>query len=110
MVSLLGPRDELLRTIERLFPLTVIHVRGNEFHISGPSGEVSLVERLIDELLAVIDGGQALNRDSVERSIGMKVAPFVLPLAVETGTPVADAVAPIPYCNSSNTRCRPTSA
>ena len=71
MVSLLGPRDELLRTIERQFPLTVIHVRGNEFHISGPSGEVSLVERLIDELLAVIDGGQALNRDSVERSIGM---------------------------------------
>ncbi|WP_404382034.1 PhoH family protein [Knoellia locipacati] len=71
MVSLLGPRDELLRTMERQFPLTVIHVRGNEFHISGPSAEVALVERVIDELLAVIDGGQALNRDSVERSIGM---------------------------------------
>ncbi|GAA4124642.1 PhoH family protein [Knoellia locipacati] len=71
MVALLGPRDELLRTMERQFPLTVIHVRGNEFHISGPSAEVALVERVIDELLAVIDGGQALNRDSVERSIGM---------------------------------------
>ncbi len=77
MVSLLGPRDELLRTIERLFPLTVIHVRGNEFHISGPSGEVTLVERLIDELLAVIDAGQVLNRDSVERSIGMMRAQAV---------------------------------
>ena len=71
MVSLLGPRDELLRTIERQFPLTSIHVRGNEFHISGTSPEVALVERVIDELLAVIDGGQALNRDAVERSIGM---------------------------------------
>lgn len=71
MVSLLGPRDEVLRTIERQFPLTSIHVRGNEFHISGTSPEVALVERVIDELLMVIDGGQALNRDSVERSIAM---------------------------------------
>ncbi|MEO6019085.1 MAG: PhoH family protein [Knoellia sp.] len=71
MVSLLGPRDELLRTIEQKFPLTSIHVRGNEFHISGTSPEVALVERVIDELLAVIDGGQPLNRDSIERSIAM---------------------------------------
>jgi len=71
MVALLGPRDELLRTIERNVPLTAIHVRGNEFHISGPSAEVALVERVIDELLAVIDGGQPLNRDAVERSIAM---------------------------------------
>ncbi|KRE43382.1 PhoH family protein [Knoellia sp. Soil729] len=71
MVALLGPRDELLRTIEQKFPLTSIHVRGNEFHISGTSPEVALVERVIDELLAVIEGGQALNRDSVERSIAM---------------------------------------
>jgi len=71
MVALLGTRDELLRTIERQFPHTAIHVRGNEFTISGPSADVALVERLIDELLAVLDGGQALNRDAVERSIGM---------------------------------------
>jgi phosphate starvation-inducible PhoH-like protein len=71
MVALLGPRDELLRTVEQKFPLTSIHVRGNEFHISGTSAEVALVERVIDELLAVIEGGQALNRDSVERSIAM---------------------------------------
>ncbi len=71
MVSLLGPRDELLRTIERQFPHASIHVRGNEFSIAGPSGDVALVERLIDELLAVLDGGQPLNRDAVERSIGM---------------------------------------
>ncbi len=71
MVTLLGPRDELLRTMERAFPHTQIHVRGNEFHVSGPSGDIALVERTIDELLAVIEGGQPLNRDAVERSIQM---------------------------------------
>ena len=71
MVTLLGPRDELLRTMERAFPQLEIHVRGNEFHLSGPSAEVALAERTIDELLLVIDGGQPLNRDAVERSIGM---------------------------------------
>jgi phosphate starvation-inducible PhoH-like protein len=71
MVTLLGPRDELLRTMERQFPLVQIHVRGNEFSLSGPSADVALVERTIDELLRVIDGGQPLNRDAVERSIGM---------------------------------------
>ncbi len=71
MVTLLGPRDELLRTMERQFPQAEIHVRGNEFHISGPSAEVALVERLVDELLVIIDAGQPLNRDAVERSIQM---------------------------------------
>jgi phosphate starvation-inducible PhoH-like protein len=71
MVTLLGPRDELLRTMERAFPKVSIHVRGNEFHLSGPSADVALVERTIDELLLVIDAGQPLNRDAVERSIGM---------------------------------------
>ena len=77
MVSLLGPRDEVLRTLERQFPLVAIHVRGNEFHLSGPSAEISLVERVIDELLDVIEGGQSLNRDSVERSIAMMRAQTV---------------------------------
>jgi len=71
MVTLLGPRDELLRTMERQFPQVQIHVRGNEFTVSGPSAEVALVERLIDELLDVLEGGQPLNRDAVERSIQM---------------------------------------
>ena len=71
MVSLLGPRDELLRTMERQFPRVQIHVRGNEFRITGPSADIALVERLVDELLAVIEAGQPLNRDAVERSIQM---------------------------------------
>ncbi len=71
MVSLLGPRDELLRTIERSFPRVDVHVRGNEFRLAGESAEVALVERLVDELLVVVGAGQPLNRDAVERSISM---------------------------------------
>ena len=71
MVALLGPRDELLRTIERGFPPLDVHVRGNEISLRGASPDVALVERLVDELLVIIDAGQSLNRDAVERSIGM---------------------------------------
>ncbi len=71
MVALLGPHDELLRTLERAFPETTIHVRGNEFHVTGPSADIALVERTLDELLAVIDAGQPLSGDAVERSVRM---------------------------------------
>jgi phosphate starvation-inducible protein PhoH and related proteins len=71
MVSLLGARDEVLRTVERAFPRADVHVRGNEITVSGPHGEVALVERLIDELLAVLSSGQALSPDAVERAVGM---------------------------------------
>ncbi|HKG50009.1 MAG TPA: PhoH family protein [Actinomycetales bacterium] len=71
MVSLLGPADELLRTIERAFPRLDVHVRGNEINVTGPPGEVALLERLVDEMLRVIAVGQALTRDAVERSVAM---------------------------------------
>ncbi|MGL5857660.1 MAG: PhoH family protein [Angustibacter sp.] len=71
MVSLLGPGDELLRTMERTFPRLDLHVRGNEMTVAGPPAEVALAERLLDELLAVLATGQPLTRDAVERSVAM---------------------------------------
>jgi phosphate starvation-inducible PhoH-like protein len=71
MVALLGPGDELLRAIERAFPRLDVHVRGNEWTVTGPASEAALLERLVDELLAVIDAGQPLSRDAVDRSIAM---------------------------------------
>lgn len=38
MVAVLGPHDELLRTIERSLPTLDVHVRGNEMHFAGPPG------------------------------------------------------------------------
>ncbi|MFM6850693.1 MAG: PhoH family protein [Terrabacter sp.] len=71
MVTLLGPRDELLRTMERQFPLVDTHVRGNEMTFAGPAGELEIIDSLIDELLVIVETGQPLNRDAVERSISM---------------------------------------
>ena len=71
MVGLLGARDEILRSVERSVPRADIHVRGNEISVSGPAGEVALVERLFDELVTVVQSGQPLTPDAVERSVGM---------------------------------------
>lgn len=71
MAALLGPRDEYLRTIERSFTRVDVHVRGNEFRLSGPSGDLALIERLLDELLDIVAKGHPLSRDGVERAIAM---------------------------------------
>ena len=70
MVSVLGPGDEHLRLIERAFEADV-HVRGNEVTVTGAPGDVALVERLLDEMTAVVRAGQQLTVDAVERSLGM---------------------------------------
>src|SRR5699024_12372964 len=71
MVSLLGPTDELLRTMERSFPKTDILVRDNEFRLRGPRSDLDVIDRLLDELMEIVESGQPLNRDAVDRSIGM---------------------------------------
>jgi phosphate starvation-inducible PhoH-like protein len=71
MVSLLGSGDAFLREIERQFPDVNIHVRGNEMRFVGPAGEVSLVEQLLDEMVAVVRTGQGLSVEAVGRSVSM---------------------------------------
>ena len=71
MVAVLGPHDELLRTIERSLPSLDVHVRGNEMHFAGAPGDLDLAERLLGELLVIVAAGQPLNRDAVERSVRM---------------------------------------
>ena len=48
-----------------------IHVRGNEITLTASPAELALVERLIDELIAVVRTGHGLTADAVERSIAM---------------------------------------
>jgi phosphate starvation-inducible PhoH-like protein len=70
MVSLLGSRDELLRVIEQGFQ-TDIHVRGNEITISGEAEETALATRLFEELITLLERGDTLTIDAVERSLAM---------------------------------------
>jgi phosphate starvation-inducible protein PhoH and related proteins len=73
MVALLGPRDGLLRSIERNLD-SDLHVRGNEITITGAAADNALATRLIEELLELIRGGQLLTSDAIDRVYGMLTA------------------------------------
>jgi phosphate starvation-inducible protein PhoH and related proteins len=68
MVSLLGTRDELLKLIEAAFESTVF-VRGNEITITGEQTDAERVARLFEELITLLERGDALTADTVGRSI-----------------------------------------
>jgi phosphate starvation-inducible PhoH-like protein len=70
MVSLLGSRDEVLKTVERLIASDV-HVRGNEITLTGSPADNALAVLLFEQLLALLDKGQPLTGDAVERSLAM---------------------------------------
>ena len=70
MVSVLGPGDEFLGTIEQAFDAK-IHVRGNRITLHGEVNQVALAERLLDELVAIVRTGQSASRETVERIIAM---------------------------------------
>ena len=69
MAPLVGQRDEHLKLIERSFPGTDIVVRGNEVAISGPDAEQ--VGQLFEELVLLLQQGQALDPGALGRSIDM---------------------------------------
>jgi phosphate starvation-inducible PhoH-like protein len=70
MVALLGSSDELLRIIEASLHCD-IHVRGNEINLAGPPDEVELATQLFEQLIKLLDAGQVLTADAVQRSLSM---------------------------------------
>jgi phosphate starvation-inducible PhoH-like protein len=70
MVALLGTGDELLRLIEAELDADV-HVRGNEISISGQPADNAFAVAVFDELIALLNTGQALRPDSVRRVVSM---------------------------------------
>ncbi len=70
MVSLLGQRDELLTLIERAFR-SDIHVRGNEITITGEPEENAQAARLFEELIELLDKGDELTGETVDRTVAM---------------------------------------
>ena len=70
MVTVLGPGDEFLRTLERVFSAD-LHVRGNRITVAGEPAEVGLVERALDEMVTIVRTGQGLSTEAVQRIVGM---------------------------------------
>jgi len=71
MVELLGERDAYLRQVERAFPAVRIVARGNEIRVEGPEVDVDTVQTVLDELLLLIQEGEALDEDRVARVVDM---------------------------------------
>lgn len=84
MAELLGRRDEVLRAVEAGFRDVDIHARGNEITLAGPTGDVALVARLVDELVEMAASGTPLTPDVVTRSVAM--------LAADAGARPADVL------------------
>jgi phosphate starvation-inducible PhoH-like protein len=70
MVSLLGRRDELLAIIEKAFKSDIM-VRGNEITVTGDAEEAALAVRVFEELIELLDNGDELTGEDVERSVSM---------------------------------------
>jgi len=58
MVALLGPEDELLKTIEASFPAVQILVRGNTISLRGEKQQCDLAKTLIAEIQQLLLSGQ----------------------------------------------------
>jgi phosphate starvation-inducible PhoH-like protein len=71
MVSLLGPSDRFLRTIENQYPSVSVHVRGNEITLTGKTVERDAVHRLIMELQHTVDEGHTLDEEVITTSARM---------------------------------------
>jgi phosphate starvation-inducible PhoH-like protein len=70
MVALLGQRDELLKIVEDAFDSQIL-VRGNEITITGDEGESGQVALLFEELLTLLERGEALTPAAVGQTIDL---------------------------------------
>ncbi|HSF84707.1 MAG TPA: PhoH family protein [Acidimicrobiia bacterium] len=71
IVDLLGEADAHLKRIELAFPDVRIVARGNQIDIHGDESVAETVRTVFDELLILIQEGQALDADRVERVIDL---------------------------------------
>jgi phosphate starvation-inducible PhoH-like protein len=85
MVALVGPNDAYFRILENRFPELAITIRGNEIYVKGDLQEVKQFSELVEELIAILRGGQNLTEDMVTRSVSMiKQDPTAHPAEVLT--------------------------
>jgi phosphate starvation-inducible PhoH-like protein len=81
MTRLLGQGDTLLRLIEDNFE-SDIAVRGNQITISGQPGDSQTVSSLFAEMIQLVERGEQLTGESVERSIELVKHGEVSPTAL----------------------------
>lgn len=70
-VTVLGTSDQVLRAMERGFPLVRFVVVGREVRLSGPQAEVDLAAQLVEELVRLARTGSALDAQTVEHAVAL---------------------------------------
>ncbi|HET6352288.1 MAG TPA: PhoH family protein [Coriobacteriia bacterium] len=81
MTCLLGEGDQLLRLIEDQFE-SEINVRGNQITISGVPSDSQTVSTLFAEMIQLVEKGEPLTADGLERSIDLLRHSDVTPTAL----------------------------
>jgi phosphate starvation-inducible PhoH-like protein len=71
MVSLLGPEDRLLKSLEQNHPDLDVLVRSNQIQLSGSAADVAAAAKLISEMLELVVAGQDLAPIDLTRSAKM---------------------------------------
>jgi phosphate starvation-inducible PhoH-like protein len=84
MIELLGNRDVHLKRVEIAFPDARLVARGNEIDITGGNGDSAMAHTVITELLVLVQEGQSLDSDRVDRVIAMVKSDVPKPSGVFT--------------------------
>ena len=71
LVSLYGPEDRLLKALELTLPDVEVMARGNQIQLSGPAASVKKAEDLVYELVKLLETGQHLTEQDLQRSSRM---------------------------------------
>jgi phosphate starvation-inducible PhoH-like protein len=82
MLDLLGQGDIHIKAVETSFPQVVMVARGNEVSLTGPAAEVAEARRVLDELLLLVQEGQALDTQRVEQIVHMVRAAVPSPAGI----------------------------
>lgn len=83
MTRLLGHGDSLLRLIEDQFDADIA-VRGNEIAIVGDAGDASTVSALFSEMIGLVERGEHLTTELLERSIDLLTQGECTPTALHS--------------------------
>ena len=70
-VALFGPADINLRALERAFPALEITFRGQELHVRGERSDLLAFEKLIEQLILLVERGQEITVDGLHQSLKM---------------------------------------
>lgn len=82
MLALLGQRDVFLKVVQASFDDALIVARGDELLITAPSETARLVKIVFQELIVLLQEGQALDEERVSRVIDLVKSDVPSPSAV----------------------------